>query len=158
MTRINRLAVHNFSTETNLKFDPVAFSRFKYGSLKIANQFGETLAHRFCQSPFFTEILTQTAHKKIIVLPPPYINVPTAGYFLTQSFFNKLNQYLFEKEVPNAWFAKIYRQKSYFVDYGNMTAIERRGLLSDETFQVDAAFLKDNICLFIDDIRITGAH
>lgn len=155
---LKRIAVHTLIDEDSLTFDPFEYSQFKYGSGILAQQFGIELAQTFCNTDYFKTILYQSKTKKIIVLPPPYINVPTAGYYLSRSFFNVLNQNLYNNNAPNAWLAKIYRQKSYYVDYGNMSAWERRDILSDEVFQVDSHFLKNNICLFIDDIRITGAH
>jgi hypothetical protein len=155
---LQRIAAHYFDNQQDIKFDPSAYSLFKYGSRSLANQFGEHLAQAFFASPLFDTILATENGRKIIVLPPPCIHVPTAGFYLADSFFNHLNLKLHEKNKPHAWFIKTYRQKSYFVDYGKMSAEERHNTLADEIFKVDAAFLKDNICLFIDDIRITGAH
>jgi predicted DNA-binding protein len=155
---LQRLAIHYFDNLKDLKFSPSDYSLFKYGSRSLAEQFGADLAQTFSKSPFFEKICSEAENRKIIVMPPPCIHVPTAGYHFAMSFFNHLNLKLYEKGKPHAHFLKIYRQKSYFVDYGNMSSEERRNTLSDEIFRADAAFLKGNICLFVDDIRITGAH
>ena len=155
---LQRIAAHYFAHQQDIKFDPSAYSFFKYGSRSLANRFGKELAQAFFDSPFFEKIRMDKTDRKIIVLPPPCINVPTAGYYLAESFFNHLNLKLHENNLNHACFMKMYRQKSYFVDYGNMSSEERRDTLSDEIFKVDAAFLKGNICLFVDDIRISGAH
>jgi hypothetical protein len=155
---LQRLAIHYFDNQKDIKFDPSDYSLFKYGSSSLAEQFGANLAKAFVNSPYFEKICAEAPDRKIIVLPPPCINVPTAGFYFAESFFNHLNRELYEKHKPHAHFLKIYRQKSYFVDYGKMSSEERRNTLSDEIFKADAAFLKENICLFVDDIRITGAH
>jgi PRTase ComF-like len=155
---LQRIAAHSFDTQKDIKFDPSAYSLFKYGSRSWAHRFGKHLAQTFFNSPLFHKILSDNTDQKIIVLPPPCIHIPTAGHYLADAFFNHLNQKLHEQKRPHAWFIKTYRQKSYFGDYGKMSSEERRETLADEVFKVDAAFLKGHICLFVDDIRITGAH
>ena len=153
-----RIAAHYFDDEKDIRFDPSDYSLFKYGSLSLANKFGKQLMQTFFDSEGFKKILADKTGRKIIVLPPPCIHVPTAGYYLADAFFNYLNLKLHENNKPHAWFMKMYRQKSYFVDYGKMSAEERHNTLADEIFKLDAAFLAGNVCLFIDDIRISGAH
>ena len=152
------IATHYFDDEKDIQFDPSDYSLFKYGSRSLANKFGQELMQTFFDSAGFQKILADTTGRKIIVLPPPCIHVPTAGYYLADAFFNHLNLKLHENGLSHAWFLKMYRQKSYFVDYGKMSAEERHNTLADEIFKLDAAFLAGNICLFIDDIRISGAH
>ena len=158
MKDLQRIAAHYFDNLDNLTYTPDAFSRFKHGSRRYAQSFGQELAAALVATPAFERLAQEGQRRKIIVMPPPYINVPTAGYYLASAFFTALNQALAARGGPHAWWAKIYRRKSYFTDYGAMSEQERNATLGDEIFHVDGELLRHNLCLFIDDIRITGAH
>ncbi|MEO2018582.1 MAG: phosphoribosyltransferase family protein, partial [Fuerstiella sp.] len=95
---------------------------------------------------------------KIIVYPPPFINIPTAGYFLTLSFFNTLNRQLFSVGCSPILLGKVWREKSYFTDYSRLSKAERENVFADEVFTTDTELLRSAYALFVDDIRITGAH
>jgi hypothetical protein len=54
--------------------------------------------------------------------------------------------------------SKIYRNQTYVTDYGNLDFEERVKLISNDTYYIDRNFINDKLCIFVDDIKITGSH
>jgi hypothetical protein len=54
--------------------------------------------------------------------------------------------------------SKIHRYKTYSIDYGNLDFEARKALIATDKYHVDKDFLKERLCLFLDDIKITGSH
>jgi len=54
--------------------------------------------------------------------------------------------------------SKINRNHTYITDYGNLNFEDRKNLISNDTYYIDKDFLKGKLCIFIDDIKITGSH
>jgi hypothetical protein len=52
----------------------------------------------------------------------------------------------------------VWRKKSYFTDYSRLSKAERENVFADEVFTTDTELLRSAYALFVDDIRITGAH
>jgi hypothetical protein len=66
---LQRLAIHYFNTQKDIKFDPSDYSLFKYGSISLAEQFGANLAKAFVNSPYFEKrLLEDLNYRKISVL------------------------------------------------------------------------------------------
>ena len=55
-------------------------------------------------------------------------------------------------------FGKINRSQSYTEDYGAMNAIERFDLIKNDTYSFFDEPEENSLCIFIDDISITGTH
>ena len=53
---------------------------------------------------------------------------------------------------------KINRSQSYTEDYGAMNAIERFDLIKNDTYSFFDEPEENSLCIFIDDISITGTH
>lgn len=135
-------------------FPAEKYSKFKFGSTDIAREFGYHLAESFIKHQFkFTY-----DGKPIVVLPSAYSHIPTASYYLTMYFTDKLNQFLYEGGYPPVETGKIHRSVTYREDYGEMSAEERYNLIKGDKFHIDAALLKNKILIFLDDIKITGTH
>lgn len=163
---INRFSAHKFSAANAsselgyLPFSAVKYSKFKFGCKDSAREFGQELAWKFINS---TEgqnviIIAQTLKLPIVVLSSPYEHVPTATAAMKDYFIRCFNSALREQEVSPVLEAKIYRSCSYQQDYGCLSSKERRNLIGNDSFYVDANFLKDKINIFLDDVYITGAH
>lgn len=144
----------NIRDISNLEFSANDYSKFKHGASNIAKNFGYALADSFienCLSKTYTG-------KQIVLLPSAYSFIPTASYYMSKYFAEKLNIYLYRNNYPVLQESKINRSVTYREDYGEMSATERYNLISNDKFHVDKDFLKDKILLCIDDIRITGTH
>lgn len=151
---IIHFAGYKITNEIEFDFLPNEYSRFKYGSKDIARKFGYDLANKF-----INEVFKNTYKgKQLVILPSAYSYIPTASFFMTKYFTQKLNAYLFENNLPVVQEAKIQRTVTYREDYGEMSAQDRYKLISKDTFYTDKEFLKDKQLIFLDDIKITGTH
>lgn len=161
---IKRFSAHKFTGQNDIKFSPEKYSKFKFGCKDSAREFGAELAKAFIQSLQFRIILLELnlnidiAKKRIIVLSSPYEHVPTATFALKDYFIRELNAHLVNIGQDPVLEAKIYRKTSYMEDYGAMSKDERFNLMKNDAFYVDAKLLQNNMCIFMDDIIITGAH
>lgn len=151
---IEKFSAFQVSDPKNFDFPAEKYSKFKFGSTNIAREFGYTLADRFINQLFKYTY----AGKPIVVLPSAYSHIPTASYFMTIHFIDKLNQFLYENDFSPVETGKISRSVTYREDYGEMTADERYNLIKGDKFHIDEALLKNKILIFLDDIKITGTH
>ncbi|GAB3570584.1 hypothetical protein GCM10027578_27100 [Spirosoma luteolum] len=150
----DRYALHRFTNHHTIGFAPADYSRFKFGDGKIAQRFGQELARGFLTSYVPGSLYTEP----LVVLPSPYSCIPTASYWMAQSFLRELNRAFAEQGRDVADSVKISRSITYRDDYGNLTREERLRLIGNDTFWVDPALLTGKRLIFIDDIRITGSH
>lgn len=147
-------SLHKITSNNNLSFNPSDYSWFKFGDKAFAKKFAKELFDGFIIDKR-EKILEQN---EIIILPSPYLSIPTASNFLCFYFKEFLNKFLFENNKKAAIESKIYRNQTYVTDYGNLDFEERVKLISNDTYYVDKEFIKGKFCLFLDDIKITGSH
>ena len=151
---IQTYALHSISSEQNLSFSAVDYSRFKYGDEAIAEKFGANLAAGFIKK--HSQYLLQA--KELVVISSPYSFIPTATFAMKNYFVFALNRWLAENNLPVVCETKVHRNITYKEDYGALDATERYRLIGKDIFQIDAVFLANKTALFIDDIKITGSH
>lgn len=79
---------------------------------------------------------------------------------MTQSFYTAFSDYLKENQFKNAnvRFCKIKRCQTYTDDYGALSAEARFNLIKNDTYDFVNIPSADDVCIFIDDISITGTH
>lgn len=156
--KINKLnksySLHKITSKSDLGFNPSEYSWFKFGDKDFAKKFAKELFDGFIISNS-EKILEQN---EIIILPSPYLSIPTASNFLCFYFKEFLNKFLFENNKKAAIESKIYRNQTYITDYGNLDFEERVKLISNDTYYIDKEFIYGKFCLFLDDIKITGSH
>ena len=63
-----------------------------------------------------------------------------------------------DKKEVNIRLSKVYRNNTYTVDYGTLSAKERMKLISNDTFDIHDKLDGNELLIFIDDIKITGSH
>lgn len=150
---------------STIPFSPTEYSKFKYGDKTIARKFGFDLAEGFIREILqgllptsFNENNLVPYARQIVVVPSPYCFIPTATFAMKDYFIQKLNSYLIEINLPVVQEAKIIRTLSYNDDYGSMSKAEREKAISGDDFYMDANFVKGKSVIFMDDIKITGAH
>jgi len=146
---------HITSADTSkLSFSASDYSKFKFGCKNIAREFGFDLAKGFLEGiEHKLESLGQ-----IVVVSSPYQFIPTATFAMKDYFVQKLNYALMLKKLPVVEEARIYRKVTYREDYGGMSAEERMNLIGNDSFYVDAVFLKGKTVIMMDDVYITGSH
>lgn len=147
-------SLHKIDNEKLLPFDATLYSKFKFGDSESTEQFAIALAKAFVKEN--KSLLLQNTD--IVFLPSPFNHIPTASYHLSQLFKQEVNQFLFQHQKKSLLESKIHRYKTYSQDYGNLNFEERINLISSDTYHIDTKFLTNRLCIFIDDIKITGSH
>ena len=147
-------SLHKIYASNEIPFSEAAYSRFKFGDGLAADQFGHSLAVGFIQQYHYQLLCKQ----QIVVLASPFSGIPTASFYMKNAFVKQLNRFLAAENKAVVEEAKIYRNNTYRIDYGNLSAEERIQLIGNDTFYTDKHFLNNKFLIFIDDIRITGSH
>ena len=147
-------SLHKISEKDNCPFQEEEYSRFKFGDKSYAEKFAKELFHGFVNQ-YHDLILSD---KEIVTLPSPYLSIPTASNFLCYYFKKQLNSFLFKNNKKASIESKIYRNQTYVTDYGNLDFEERVKLISNDTYYIDRNFIENKLCIFVDDIKITGSH
>jgi len=147
-------SLHKIIDENQCPFDANEYSWFKFGDKQYAEKFAAELFDGFIEK--YSDLLL--SKKEIIILPSPYLSIPTASNFLCFYFKKCLNSYLFKNNRKASVESKIYRNQTYVTDYGNLSFDERVKLIANDTYYIDRNFINDKLCIFVDDIKITGSH
>ncbi len=151
---INRYSLHKIYEEDSVPFDTFEYSLFKFGDISYAEKFATQLFDGFIKK--HKEWVLKNS--EIILLPSPYLSIPTASNYLCKYFKRNLNRFLFENGKNVCVESKIYRKQTYVEDYGNMNYEQRIKLISNDTYYINRNFIDGKACIFIDDIKITGSH
>lgn len=147
-------SLHKIIEKDNSPFKEAEYSRFKFGDKFYAEKFAKELFSGFVDQ--FRELIL--ADKEIVILPSPYLSIPTASNFLCYYFKKELNSFLFKNGKKASIESKIYRNQTYVTDYGNLDFEQRVKLISNDTYYIDRNFINGKLCIFVDDIKITGSH
>ena len=150
----NSYSLHKICSSTGFAFDAGGYSRFKFGDGQQASIFGTALAEGFIR-----EVLeSRNIDRQIVVISSPYSFIPTATFAMKNYFVFRLNRWLAEHHLAVVQETKVHRTITYKDDYGELNAEQRMKLIGNDSFHIDAAFLKGKTLIFLDDIKITGSH
>lgn len=138
---------------TKCPFDPIEYSKFKFGSKRVARTFGRQLAEAFWES-----FRRMDCDEQIVVFPSPYNFIPTATFILKDYFIRYFNDFLIDSGNLPVEEGKIVRNTTYREDYGALSGEERMKLIGNDRFHTDKEFVQGKTLIFIDDIRVTGSH
>ncbi|AYN05457.1 phosphoribosyltransferase family protein [Flavobacterium sp. 140616W15] len=147
-------SLHKILEKDNCPFQEGEYSRFKFGDKSYAEKFAKELFDGFTEQ--YGELIL--SNKEIVILPSPFLSIPTASNFLCYYFKKQLNAFLFKNNKKACIESKIYRNQTYVTDYGNLNFEERVKLISNDTYYIDKNFIEGKLCIFVDDIKITGSH
>ena len=147
-------SLHKIVEEQFSPFKKEEYSWFKFGDKFYAEKFATQLFDGFIEQHHDLILSGQ----EIVILPSPYLSIPTASNFLSHFFKMKLNNFLFHHNKKACAESKIYRNQTYVTDYGNLGFEERVQLISNDTYYIDRNFIEGKLCIFVDDIKITGSH
>lgn len=152
---IRTISRHTIRSADSLPFSAALYSKFKYGSKDVARRFGKDLGNHVISKGVFEKI----TDREIMVIPSPYYFVPTATFALKDYFIATINPYITrELRMSPVQETKVWRKPAYVTDYGDMSQEDRKKAIGSESFYLDRELLKGKHVLFMDDIRITGAH
>jgi len=149
-----KYSLHKIAEQDQFSFSATDYSRFKYGDDVVSEKFGTELAEGFIK-----EILSVNhPDKQLVVISSPYSFIPTATFAMKNYFVFVLNRWLAANNLPVVQETKVFRTITYKEDYGELSEEERMRLIGNDSFHIDASFLKNKTLIFLDDIRITGSH
>lgn len=152
MTRFP-FSLYIFSSKNDLNFCQTQYSQLKYGSDIAARKFGKDLADKF-----FEQHYDKLLSNNCVVIPSPYNHVQNAASVLTKHFVNQLNQLLVGVNGNVVETTIIHRKVNYTMDYGFLQQDQREHLINNDAFYFNEQFINDKFLIFVDDIKITGAH
>lgn len=152
-----RHALHVVKEIESVLFSAIEYSKFKFGDSHIAKKHGHEL-FKYFQNALLPELITK--QRDFLIYSSPYAQIPTSSYYLTQSFFSAFSDYLMDNHIKNVnvSFCKITRCQTYTEDYGALSAEARFNLIKNDTYEFVNIPSRDDVCIFIDDISITGTH
>lgn len=152
-----RNALHTIKDVQSIPFSREDYSKFKFGSHSISEQFGLQLFEYF-ETSHLDKFLPD--YTNIVIYSSPYMHIPTSSFYLTKSFYKAFDQYLVSNRIEsvNLEFGKIERCQTYTEDYGELSAEDRFNLIKNDTYKLITIPNKNDLCIFIDDISITGTH
>jgi len=152
-----RYALNSINDISKVPFSPQDYSRFKFGDYSVAETFAKELFD-FFKIQHLDDVLKVT--QSIIIYSSPYAHIPTSSYYLTAEFYKLFTNYLnsIKENIIKVKLGKINRSQSYTEDYGAMNAKERFDLIKNDTYSFFDLPEENSLCIFIDDISITGAH
>jgi hypothetical protein len=145
---------HKITDKNNCPFSESEYSKFKFGDNAIAEKFADELFDGFIEKHSALIL----AHEEIVILPSPYHSIPTASNYLAFHFKVRMNEFLYKHNRKALAESKIYRNQTYTTDYGNLDYNDRVKLIANDTYYIDRNYISGKLCLFIDDIKITGSH
>lgn len=153
----SRHALHVIQEIESVPFSSIEYSKFKFGDSNIAEKYGNELFEYF-QNSLLPELIAK--HNNFLIYSSPYAQIPTSSYYLTQSFYSAFSDYLKKNQIKNinVRFCKIKRCQTYTDDYGALSAEARFNLIKNDTYEFVNIPTLDGVCIFIDDISITGTH
>jgi hypothetical protein len=146
-------ALHQFTNFEDVPFEASDYSKLKFGSDIAARKFGYALA-----KSFFEKYSDKLMANDCVVIPSPYNFVKNAATLMTLHFVDALNELLVDANGNNVEYSIIHRKVSYTNDYGFLSKEKRKGLIDNDNFYLNKAFLKGKFLIFIDDVKITGTH
>jgi len=152
-----RYALNSINDISKVSFSPQDYSRFKFGDCLVAETFAKELFD-FFKIQLLDDVLKGT--QSIIIYPSPYAHIPTSSYYLTSEFYKLFTNYLnsIKGSLIKVKLGKINRTQSYTEDYGAMNAMQRFDLIKNDTYSFFDEPEINSLCVFIDDISITGTH
>jgi hypothetical protein len=147
-------SLHKIYDKNNCPFCETEYSKFKFGDSTMAQKFAAELFEGFIKQ--YAELLL--LHDEVVILPSPYHSIPTASNYLCTYFKAQVNNFLYAHNKKALSESKIYRNQTYTTDYGNLSFDDRVKLIANDTYYIDRNYINGKLCLFLDDIKITGSH
>lgn len=153
MTAAGPFVVHRFACLDTAPFNPGDYSRLKFGSDRVARDFGHEMAERF-----FLTHRDRLMNERCVVIPSAYNVVEIAATILARHFMDRLNDLITRAGGDIVEWTTMHRTVSYLNDYADVSAEERLKLLGQDRLYIKADFIEDKTLIFVDDIQITGTH
>jgi hypothetical protein len=134
-------------------FDVEAYSRFKYGNIRIAREYAVKLARHFIES--FPDLATSDS--RVLITGPSYKYLGTAAQGIVASFLTILNTYRVVNGLEPAMPLQVVRSFVGKDTYAMSSAADRLNVLAKGDRFVDKTLVQNAVVVVIDDVRISGA-
>lgn len=136
------------------EFDPMRYSRFKYGDGEAAEKLGFDLAREFIvRRP---DLLEEPSD--LVLTTSPYMHIPKGAATILEAFRDYLNQYLFERGRGAVSSVVTLRTEAFEGDYGTFDEASRKKMMRAAGMFAYDSFIAGKNLVLIDDVRITGSH
>jgi hypothetical protein len=134
-----RYSLHHIHSADEFTFSPEEYSYFKYGDKSYAEKFAKELFEGFISE--HEDILN--TDKEIVVLPSPYMAIPTASNFYVFTLRSIWIFICFRKEKIKHFIEN--QQKSYLYHrLWKFNFEDRKNLIANDTYYIDKDFLEEN--------------
>jgi phosphoribosyl transferase-like protein len=162
-SRVHELALYQLDTMGTTitgtaggEFDPLRYSRYKYGCPRSTRWFARRLADLLTgRCPWLVDA------SRVVVTSSPYHRVPTAARALAAGLRGLLNTARAGRGLPAAPLVHIQRQVVTSGDYGLLSAEDRTTVMAANRLsfhRIPVATLAGAHLVVVDDIKVTGAH
>ncbi|KAK1978103.1 PRTase ComF-like protein [Colletotrichum cereale] len=163
ITEKDTLVLYPIEDEANPGFNKHDYSRFKYGDVTFANQYGREMAKLAWQELVKPILDEDRADNKPLARFASMLSrgsLPTAATTFESYFCQYLNRYLAEAGAYAVLSLPILKatSASRSEDYATMSDEDREKFMNDEHFTFDKEAVKDMVVFNLDDIYITGGH
>ncbi|KAK2050966.1 hypothetical protein LY76DRAFT_652615 [Colletotrichum caudatum] len=162
-TENDTLVLYPIEDEANPGFNKHDYSRFKYGDVTFANQYGHEMAKLAWQKLVKPILDKDRADNKPLARFASMVSrgsLPTAATTFESYFCQYLNRYLASAGAYAVLSIPILKatSASRSEDYATMSDEDREKFMNDEHFTFDRDAIKDMVVFNLDDIYITGGH
>ncbi|KAK2021590.1 hypothetical protein LX32DRAFT_712281 [Colletotrichum zoysiae] len=163
VTEKDTLVLYNIEDEAKPGFDKHDYSRFKYGDLTFANQYGYEMAKLTWKRLVKPILNKDRADGKPLTRFASMVSrgsLPTAATTFETYFCQYLNRYLAQEGAYAVLSVPILKatSASQSQDYATMSDADREKLMNNEHFTFDKEAVQGMVVFNLDDIYITGGH
>ena len=149
-TTVTDDGLETMSPTTDEVFNPVEYSRFKYGFYPQAEHYGSLIADALIH--FFTKGMGISRSEPIVLVGTPYKSVPNAAKLLVGSAARILRQHGYPVSV-----GRIYQPTLASGDYGTLSEHERAVRNDHKVRFFERREFTGKHVVLVDDIQITGS-
>lgn len=133
-------------------FDAVQYSRFKYGYVPPAFEYGYGLADLIVD-----DLLVRAHGRKTIIVSAPYKALPTASHAIAEVVLWALSARFISEGLEPPELVPFHKARVGSSAYAMSNEEERRRTLATLGLHIDESLVPGANVLVIDDIRITGS-
>lgn len=133
-------------------FDPVAYSRFKYGYTPPGISYGKELADLVW--PDLEPIAA--LGEPILIVSAPYRYLPTASHVIASSLCHELGRRAVERGSEPPVLVPLHKKQVGDSTYAKSSKVDRLKTLEALGLRIDESLVPGSHLLVVDDIRITG--
>lgn len=156
---VNRYALQHLSVVDGVvltsdfePFNRMAYSRFKYGYLPPAVEYGQGLARLISE-----ELFDRAGAGPIRIVSAPYKYLPTASHAIAQVLTRELSRIAIKQGIEPPKLVPFHKSRMGSNSYAQSSEADRLRSLATLGLRIDENLIRNTHVLIVDDIRITGS-